>query len=101
MQALVGQVTKDQVDDAPRVVGLFAVVHGTEQTPAGSHPASQVETAVPRSRGCGDDLVLADSGLFSDAAASTQNDRPSLIRKFPEICLYLFPAVANFANYRV
>jgi hypothetical protein len=33
---------------------------------------------------------------FSDAAAATQNELPSLIQKFPEICPYLFPAPVNF-----
>jgi len=34
---------------------------------------------------------LADYGFFSDAAAATPNKRAPLIRKFPEICPYLFP----------
>jgi hypothetical protein len=45
MQALVGQMAKDKVDNAPRVVGLFATVHEAESTPARKHPASQVETS--------------------------------------------------------
>src|SRR5580658_4307976 len=44
MQALVGQMAEDQVDDAPGVVRLFAGIHAAEQTPRGLHPASQVET---------------------------------------------------------